>query len=118
MRMWAWVRRRRRTCWRESNGKPKRIQNRTSAHQDAPRTITIGDDMSEIQHNARLQADTIRKETWRLIPFLMLCYRMAFIDRGNIGMASLQMNDDLGLTKKMFGFAGSLFFISYFLFEV
>ena len=33
-------------------------------------------------------------------------------------MAALQMNDDLGLTKKMFGFAGSLFFISYFLFEV
>jgi len=74
--------------------------------------------MSEIQHNARLEADTIRKVTWRLIPFLMLCYLLAFIDRGNIGMASLQMNDDLGLTKKMFGFAGSLFFISYFLFEV
>lgn len=74
--------------------------------------------MSDIQHNARLEADTIRKITWRLIPFLMLCYLLAFIDRGNIGMASLQMNDDLGLTKKMFGFAGSLFFISYFLFEV
>jgi ACS family tartrate transporter-like MFS transporter len=74
--------------------------------------------MSDIQHNARLEADTIRRITWRLIPFLMLCYLLAFIDRGNIGMASLQMNDDLGLTKKMFGFAGSLFFISYFLFEV
>jgi len=74
--------------------------------------------MSDIQHNARLEADTIRKITWRLIPFLMLCYLLAFIDRGNIGMAALQMNDDLGLTKKMFGFAGSLFFISYFLFEV
>ncbi|ALK99207.1 MFS transporter permease [Massilia sp. WF1] len=74
--------------------------------------------MSDINHNARLEADTIRKVTWRLIPFLMLCYLLAFIDRGNIGMAALQMNDDLGLTKKMFGFAGSLFFISYFLFEV
>ena len=74
--------------------------------------------MSDIDHNARLEAETIRKVTWRLIPFLMLCYLLAFIDRGNIGMAALQMNDDLGLTKKMFGFAGSLFFISYFLFEV
>jgi MFS family permease len=74
--------------------------------------------MSNIDHNARLEAETIRKITWRLIPFLMLCYLLAFIDRGNIGMAALQMNDDLGLTKKMFGFAGSLFFISYFLFEV
>ena len=68
--------------------------------------------MSDIDHNARLEAETIRKVTWRLIPFLMLCYLLAFIDRGNIGMAALQMNDDLGLTKKMFGFAGSLFFFS------
>jgi MFS family permease len=74
--------------------------------------------MSDIDHNARLEAETIRKVTWRLIPFLMLCYLLAFIDRGNIGMASLQMNHDLGISNKMFGFAGSLFFISYFLFEV
>ena len=74
--------------------------------------------MSDYDQDARLEADTIRRITWRLIPFLMLCYLLAFIDRGNIGMASLQMNHDLGLTPKMFGFAGSLFFISYFLFEV
>jgi ACS family tartrate transporter-like MFS transporter len=74
--------------------------------------------MSDIEKNARLEADTIRKVTWRLLPFLMVCYLLAFIDRGNIGMAALQMNDDLGITKTVFGFAGSLFFISYFLFEV
>jgi sugar phosphate permease len=70
---------------------------------------------TDIQH---LEADTMRKITWRLIPFLILCYLLALIDRSNIGMASLQMNDDLGLSKKVFGFAGSLFFFSYFLFEV
>jgi ACS family tartrate transporter-like MFS transporter len=48
----------------------------------------------------------------------MVCYLLALIDRGNIGMASLQMNHDLGITPKVFGFAGSLFFIAYFLFEV
>jgi ACS family tartrate transporter-like MFS transporter len=68
--------------------------------------------------NARLEAETIRKVSWRLIPFLMVCYLLALIDRGNIGMASLQMNHDLGITPKVFGFASSLFFIAYFLFEV
>lgn len=66
----------------------------------------------------RLEAETMRKITWRIIPFLVVCYLLALIDRGNIGMASLQMNGDLGLSKKVFGFAGSLFFFAYFLFEV
>jgi MFS family permease len=68
--------------------------------------------------NQRLEADTMRKITWRIIPFLIVCYLLALIDRGNIGMASLQMNGDLGISKKVFGFAGSLFFVAYFLFEV
>lgn len=66
----------------------------------------------------QLEKETIRKVSFRLMPFLMVCYLFAFIDRGNIGMASLQMNHDLGLSPKMFGFASSLFFFSYFLFEV
>jgi MFS family permease len=74
--------------------------------------------MSDIDTTSRLEADTMRKVTWRIIPFLTVCYLLALIDRGNIGMAALQMNDDLGITKKVFGFAGSLFFIAYFLFEV
>jgi len=74
--------------------------------------------MSDIDTTSRLEAETMRKVTWRIIPFLTVCYLLALIDRGNIGMAALQMNDDLGLTKKVFGFAGSLFFIAYFLFEV
>lgn len=65
-----------------------------------------------------LEAATIKRISWRLMPFLMLCYLFAFIDRGNIGMAALQMNHDIGLSSKMFGFAGSLFFIAYFIFEV
>lgn len=66
----------------------------------------------------RLEQETVKKVTWRLLPFLMVCYLFAFIDRGNIGMAALQMNHDLGLSPKMFGFASSLFFIAYFIFEV
>nr|WP_198984594.1 MFS transporter [Herbaspirillum sp. ASV7] len=66
----------------------------------------------------QLERDTVRRVTWRLLPFLMLCYLFAFIDRGNIGMAALQMNHDIGLSPRMFGFASSLFFIAYFIFEV
>ncbi|MDW9230895.1 major facilitator superfamily permease [Burkholderia cepacia] len=44
----------------------------------------------------------------------MICYLLAFIDRGNVGMASLQMNHDLGMSAQVFGFGSSLFFISYF----
>lgn len=61
---------------------------------------------------------TLRKVAWRLIPLLLICYMMAIIDRGNVGMASLQMNADLGLTAQAFGFGSSLFFISNFFCEI
>jgi len=78
--------------------------------------------MSEKQHITTFSADieqqTVKKVVWRILPFLIVCYLIAIIDRGNIGMASLQMNEDLGLSKAVFGFASSLFFLGYFLFEV
>ncbi len=67
---------------------------------------------------SELERSTMRRVAWRILPFLIICYLIAIIDRGNIGMASLQMNEDLGLTAKVFGFASSLFFFSYFLLEV
>jgi MFS family permease len=77
--------------------------------------------MASAQTNApvsELERATMRRVAWRLLPFLILCYLIAIIDRGNIGMASLQMNHDLGLSPAIFGFASSLFFVSYFLVEV
>ncbi|ADI78208.1 Putative MFS transport protein (plasmid) [Pantoea vagans C9-1] len=78
--------------------------------------------MSEKQHITTFSADieqqTVKKVVWRILPFLIVCYLIAIIDRGNIGMASLQMNEDIGLSKAVFGFASSLFFVGYFLFEV
>ena len=65
-----------------------------------------------------LERSTMRRVAWRLLPFLIVCYLIAIIDRGNIGMASLQMNEDLQLTAQIFGFASSLFFFAYFLVEV
>jgi MFS transporter, ACS family, tartrate transporter len=65
-----------------------------------------------------LETATMRRVIVRLVPFLMLCYFCALLDRVNVGFAALQMNKDLGLTPAMFGFAASLFFVSYFLVEV
>jgi len=60
----------------------------------------------------------MRRVVLRLVPFLMVCYFFALLDRVNVGFAALQMNKDLGLTPAMFGFGASLFFFSYFLVEV
>jgi MFS transporter, ACS family, tartrate transporter len=65
-----------------------------------------------------LERATMRRVTLRLLPFLMACYLISFIDRVNVGFAALQMNKDVGLTASMFGFGSGLFFVTYFIFEV
>src|SRR4051812_29766702 len=61
---------------------------------------------------------TLRQVTLRIVPFLMVCYFVSFLDRVNLGFAALQMVRDLGLSPSVFGFGGGIFFVSYFLFEV
>ncbi len=63
-------------------------------------------------------AGIMSKITWRIVPFLMVCYFIAFIDRVNAGFAALQMNHDIGLTHAAFGLGGGLFYITYVLFEI
>jgi MFS transporter, ACS family, tartrate transporter len=65
-----------------------------------------------------LERVTMRRVTRRLLPFLMACYLVSFIDRVNVGFAALQMNKDVGLTASMFGLGSGLFFVTYFIFEV
>ncbi|HML07956.1 MAG TPA: MFS transporter [Xanthobacteraceae bacterium] len=65
-----------------------------------------------------LEARTIGKVSARLIPFLMVCYFIAYLDRVNVGFAALTMNKALGLSATMFGFGSGIFFLTYFLFEV
>jgi MFS transporter, ACS family, tartrate transporter len=65
-----------------------------------------------------LEVRTIRKVSARLIPFLMICYFIAYLDRVNVGFAALTMNKSLGLTATMFGFGSGVFFLTYFVFEV
>jgi ACS family tartrate transporter-like MFS transporter len=65
-----------------------------------------------------VEATTLRKVTWRIIPFVMLLYFTSFIDRVNIGFAALTMNKDIGLSPGVFGLGAGIFFLGYFLFEV
>jgi MFS family permease len=67
---------------------------------------------------ASLEKATMRRVTLRLLPFLMVCYFFALLDRVNVGFAALQMNKDLGLSAAVFGLGSSLFFVGYFLLEV
>jgi len=64
------------------------------------------------------EARTYAKVDWRLIPFLFLCYILAYLDRVNVGFAKLQMSKDLALSDAAFATGAGIFFIGYFFFEV
>jgi MFS family permease len=55
---------------------------------------------------------------WRLIPFLILCYGCAYLDRVNVGFAKLEMLADLGFSETTYGVAAGSFFIGYLIFGV
>ena len=59
-----------------------------------------------------------RKVGWRLLPFLMLCYFVAYLDRVNVGFAQLQMKSQLQFSDAVYGLGAGIFFLGYFLFEV
>jgi MFS transporter, ACS family, tartrate transporter len=61
---------------------------------------------------------TIARVIRRLIPFIFLCYVVAYVDRVNIGFAATDMQRDLGLSDAAYGIGAGLFFFGYFLFEV
>ena len=59
-----------------------------------------------------------RRLRWRLVPYLLLLYVIAWFDRVNISFAALQMNADLGFSSAVYGFGAGIFFAGYALFEV
>ncbi len=61
-----------------------------------------------------LETVTMRRVTWRLMPFLLAAY----IDRANVGFAALQMNKAVGIDPKTFGLGAGIFFVGYFLPEI
>ena len=61
---------------------------------------------------------TYSKVTLRILPFLFLCYVVAYLDRVNVGFAKLQMQSDLQFSDTVFFAGAGIFFIGYFLFEI
>jgi sugar phosphate permease len=59
-----------------------------------------------------------RKVAWRLMPLLLICYIVAYLDRVNVGFAKLQMMHDLGFSDLVYGTGAGIFFVGYFLCEV
>jgi ACS family tartrate transporter-like MFS transporter len=68
--------------------------------------------------DATIERSTMRKIYLRLLPFAMLCYILAYIDRINVSFAALTMRDDIGMSAATFGFAVGMFYWGYFIFEV
>jgi len=69
-------------------------------------------------HAPSIEERTIARVTARLVPFLVLCFFIAYLDRVNVGFAALTMNRDLGLSATAFGYGAGIFFVAYAFFEV
>src|SRR5437763_5751958 len=65
-----------------------------------------------------LEQSTMRKVYLRLLPFAVLSYVLAYIDRINVSFAGLTMRGDIGMSAGTFGFAVGMFYWGYFIFEV
>lgn len=59
-----------------------------------------------------------RKTAWRVIPLLIVCYLVAYLDRVNVGFAKLQMLDDLKFSDAVYGLGAGVFFVGYLMFEI
>jgi MFS transporter, ACS family, tartrate transporter len=65
-----------------------------------------------------LEQSTMRKVYLRLLPFAVVSYVLAYIDRINVSFAGLTMGGDLKMSASTFGFAVGMFYWGYFIFEV
>ena len=74
--------------------------------------------MEDIKNVTALEEQTIKRISSRIIPFLIILFIMAFLDRTNIGFAALHMNDAIGITQTIFGLGAGVFFLGYFIAEV
>jgi MFS transporter, ACS family, tartrate transporter len=81
-------------------------------------------DMSEpiaaglAEPGAGLEKQTMRRVSWRLMPFLTFAFLLCYIDRVNLGFAALQMNAAVGLDPKIYGLGAGILYVGYFILEV
>ena len=72
----------------------------------------------DVEHELAREKKIIDRVTWRLMPFLFVCYLIAYIDRVNVGFAKALLSKDLGISHDVYGYGAGLFFLGYFLFEI
>jgi len=65
-----------------------------------------------------VEKSAMSKIYWRLLPFAVLSYFLAYIDRINVSFAGLTMRDDLAMSAAAFGFALGTFYWGYSVFEL
>jgi MFS transporter, ACS family, tartrate transporter len=65
-----------------------------------------------------IETRTLNKIKWRFIPLLCCCYFALYLDRLNVSVAALTMNEDLGISPAVFGLIAGVFFWTYSLLEV
>ncbi len=83
-----------------------------------PRTTERNVPVEARPTHVAVESGAIRKFTVRVIPLLFLAAVLSYIDRTNIGVAKLMMQDDLYLSETAFGLGAGIFFVAYVLFEV
>ncbi|ONT36734.1 MFS transporter [Burkholderia cenocepacia] len=88
--------------------------------QSLPAEATLAHASASAPTSASAFSDALlfRKITWRIVPFLFLCYVVSFLDRINIGFAQLQMKHDLGFSDAMYGLGAAVFYVGYVCCEV
>lgn len=79
--------------------------------------VSVADSQLPVAERAR------RRITWRLMPFLLLLYFLAYIDRTNVSVTALDMKKPLGagglgFNDDIIGTGAGIFFIGYFLLEI
>jgi ACS family tartrate transporter-like MFS transporter len=82
---------------------------------DSPQTVPAA---SHALSAAGLEERVVAKVVRRLVPFMFICYVVAYLDRVNVGFAAGSMQHDLGLSDAVYGFGAGLFFLGYFVFEI
>lgn len=74
--------------------------------------------MGDINNNEAIESQTMRRVMFRVVPLLIICYIVSYLDRVNVGFAALTMNKELGFSAAVYGLGAGIFFLTYFLFEL
>ena len=74
--------------------------------------------MQQSGHQNPPLASAVNKARWRILPFLVCMYVLAFIDRSNVGFAKNMLQSEVGLSNAAYAFGASIFFVGDAIFEV